>query len=385
MLSFDQEEYRARSARLRQLMAERGIDTLFVFDAGNIYYLTGYAAYSDYNPQLVLVRQDEEDPWLILREMDIVAADVCSYLPQSRVLSYPEEYIGSSQSTPWEPISDHIRERTKSSLGRIGVELSGKVLGVKGHAALSKNLGVSEFIDADWMVPALKVIKSTAELTYMEQAAKIADRAMQIGRLAISVGARECDVGAAVSHALHAGTPEIPGSASDFTMNVGSPANAVHLKWTDGQYKTGCSTIFELGAYRHRYCSALSRTVFLGEPSARERHVHQACLDGFLAAFNAIRPGVTCNDVERAFRREFEPRGVRKTSKIGYSLGIDWMEGGPNIQAGDETTIQANMTFHLIIGIFEKADGYIFSETLRVTDTGASSLSNMSRDLLVNC
>ncbi|MDX0322305.1 M24 family metallopeptidase [Sinorhizobium meliloti] len=386
MLAFSKEEYRSRTKGLRQLMAGRGIDTALIFDAANIYYLTGYAAYSDYNPQLALVRQDEEDPWLILREMDVVAAEASSYLAESRILSYPEKYIGSNLVTPWQPISDFIRQCSNASGIRIGIELSGKVLGIKGHAALSKHLGLSEFIDADGMVAALKVIKSPAELTYMEQAGKIVDRAMQLGRLEISVGARECDVAATIAQALHAGTPEFPGSAPlGFAMNVGSPANAVHLTWTDERYKMGCQTIFEIGASRHRYCTALSRTVFLGQPTARERHVHQACLDGFLAAFDAIRPGVACNDVELAFRREFDPRGVRKTSKIGYTLGIDWIEGGPNIQAGDETLIQANMTFHLIIGIFEKADGYVLSETVHVTDTGPKSLSNMSRDLLVNC
>ncbi|MER9268752.1 Xaa-Pro peptidase family protein, partial [Mesorhizobium sp. M0410] len=255
-----------------------------------------------------------------------------------------------------------------------------------GNAVLSKSLGVTELVDADGMVAALKVIKSPAELTYMKQAAKIVDRAMQVGRLAISVGARECDVAAAVSHALYTGTPEFPGwtSRSPISMNVGSPANAVHLTWTDGVYKSGCQTNFELGAFRHRYACALARTVFLGEPSARSRHVHHACVDGFLAAFEAIRPGVKCSDVERAFRREFAPRGVRKESRIGYSIGIDWVEGGPNFQDGDESVLQANMTFHLLIGIFEKTDGYIFSETVRVTENGAESLSNMSRDLLVN-
>ncbi|MER8977232.1 Xaa-Pro peptidase family protein, partial [Mesorhizobium sp. M0800] len=359
-------------------------DALLVLTESNMNWLTGYEGYSDYVPQLALVCQDEEDPWLILREMDTLCCPISSYLPDSRVLSYPEKFITSGQLTPWEPIGALVRERVKSK--RIGVELSGKMLGLKGNAVLSKSLGVTELVDADGMVAALKVIKSPAELTYMKQAAKIVDRAMQVGRLAISVGARECDVAAAVSHALYTGTPEFPGwtSRSPISMNVGSPANAVHLTWTDGVYKSGCQTNFELGAFRHRYACALARTVFLGEPSARSRHVHHACVDGFLAAFEAIRPGVKCSDVERAFRREFAPRGVRKESRIGYSIGIDWVEGGPNFQEGDESVLQANMTFHLLIGIFEKTDGYIFSETVRVTENGAESLSNMSRDLLVN-
>ncbi|MER9307167.1 M24 family metallopeptidase, partial [Mesorhizobium sp. M0496] len=168
------------------------------------------------------------------------------------------------------------------------------------------------------------------------------------------------------------------------SMNVGSPANAVHAAWTDERYKMGCQTNFEIGAFRRRYVTALARTIFLGEPTDRSRHVHQACLDGFLAAFDAIRPGVKCNDVERAFRREFGPRGVRKESRIGYTIGIDWASDNPCFQESDETVLQANMTMHLIIGIFERTDGYIFSETIRVTDNGAKSFSNMSRDLLVN-
>ncbi|WP_164750506.1 MULTISPECIES: hypothetical protein [unclassified Mesorhizobium] len=38
--------------------------------------------------------------------------------------------------------------------------------------------------------------------------------------------------------------------------------------------------------------------------------------------------------------------------------------------------IEPNITFHVLIGIFEKEDGYIFSETVRVTENGAKSLRN---------
>lgn len=383
MPAFDQREYRQRTARLRQRMADRGMDALLVLSEANMHYLTGYDGYSEYVPQLALVCQDEEDPYLILREMDVACATATSYLPHSRILGYPEKYIGSAQRTAWQPIGDLIRERTRSS--HIGVELTAKIYGVKAHAALGTSLDLTKSLDADGMISKLKLLKSPAELAYMEQAGKIVDRAMELGRLQIAVGARECDVAAAIMHALCAGTPEFPGGPSRFpTMPTGWPATAPHIKWSDALYTMGRQTNFELGAFRHRYCCALSRTVFLGEPSARSRHVHQAVVDGFLAAFETMRPGVTCGDVERAFRRTFNPRGVRKESRIGYSLGIDWTDGGASLQDDDETVIQPNMTFHIIIGIWEKDDGYVFSETVRVTDGGAKSMSSISRDLLVN-
>lgn len=383
MPAFTQQEYRERAVRLRQLMADRGMDVLLVMNEANINYLTGYDGYSDYVPQLALVCQDQEDPWLILREKDIENATASSYLPHSRLLSYAEKYIGSNRRTPWEPIGNLIRERAGSN--RLGVELTAKHFGVKAHAALGNSLDLSKCIDADGLISKLKLFKSPAELAYIEQSGKIADRAMEVARLGIAAGARECDVGAAVTRALISGTPEIPGGPGRFpTMPVGSPATAPHLKWSDKRYEMGCQTNFEIGGFRHRYCCALSRTIFLGEPSARARHLHQAAVDGFLAMFEAMRPGVKCSDVWWAFKRAFEPYGVRKESRSGYSIGIDWLDGGGSVQEDDHTVIQPNMTFHLLVGIWEKDDGYILSETVRVTDKGAQSLSSMSRDLLVN-
>ncbi|MFB9985720.1 M24 family metallopeptidase [Mesorhizobium kowhaii] len=337
MPAFDREEYRARTARLRQKMGEHGIDCLLVLEESSINYITGYAGYSDYVPQIALVCQDDEDPWLILRELDVTGAMVESYLPEARILFYAEKYIGSSELSAWQPIGDLVRERSESS--RIGVELSGKMLGVKGYAALSNSLGTSDFIDADGLVSKLKAIKSPAELMYMEQAGKIVEKAMEVAQLEIAVGARECDVAAAVQYALTSGTPEFPGGGSHIglpNMAVGFLANQCHSKWGDGRYKMGTQTNFEMGAFRHRYACALSRSIFLGEPSARAQHVHQACHDGWLAAFETLRPGVKCIDVERAFRREFGPRGVRKESRIGYSIGVDWVDGGPSFMEGDE-------------------------------------------------
>ncbi|WP_352518130.1 aminopeptidase P family N-terminal domain-containing protein, partial [Mesorhizobium sp. M0046] len=57
MPAFPKEEYRSRTARLRQQMAERGVDTLLVLNEGNMNYLTGYEGFSDYVPQAALVCQ----------------------------------------------------------------------------------------------------------------------------------------------------------------------------------------------------------------------------------------------------------------------------------------------------------------------------------------
>ena len=122
MPAFQPSEYRARTKKVRQVMADRGLDALLVMTESNMNYLTGYDGYSEYVPQLALVLQEEEDPVLRLREMDLQCAYPTSYLPDTKILAYPESFIGTDKKTPWEPIAAMIRERTKST--RIGCELT---------------------------------------------------------------------------------------------------------------------------------------------------------------------------------------------------------------------------------------------------------------------
>lgn len=389
MQAFETSEYKTRLAALRKLMSDAEVDALLVVNEGNICYLTGYEGFSESAPQAVLVTLEDEDPYIILREMDVRCAEGSCWLPQERLIGYDESYIGSATRSGWEAVGEFIKSKVPAS-ARIAAELArvGRNGGMtaEGYVRLLATLGVGELRDATGLVPACKAVKSEQELTYITEAAAIVDRAMLAGVEQIGIGVRQSDVAATIMSALIAGTETIPGgpSFSSPWMNVGPVggfANAPHLKWTDEVYAAGQQTNLELGAYRRRYACSLARTVFLGTPSARLKEIHEGVLEGWQAAVEAIRPGVACSDVARAFDVAIKPYGIKKESRIGYSIGIDWMDGGPSLAANDQTEILANMTFHVLIGIWNQGEGYSFSETFRVTDHGAKSLSNVPRTL----
>ena len=74
---------------------------------------------------------------------------------------------------------------------------------------------------------------------------------------------------------------------------------------------------------------------------------------------------------------------MRKESRIGYSIGLDWSDLCFSLQDDDGTVLETDFTLHLIIGIWEREDAYVFSETIRVGETGADSLSSMPRELFI--
>lgn len=382
MAAFETAEYRRRVANVAKAMQAKGIDTLVVLSEPHICYLTGYEGDSDYVPQAAILRAGDQDPILIFREMDIHCAYPTVYLDEGRIEWYPERYIGTSERSPWEVIGARVIDVAQK--GSIGIEAGASSFSHSDYENLTRTLGGRKVLDGTSVIPTVTIQKSVAELDYMRKAAKIVDKAVLAGADKIDVGVRECDVAATIMYHLAEGTPDCGGGAAwPVTMPVTPWSQAPHLKWTDRKYETGRQTNFEVGAFVHRYCCPLSRTVHLGPPPERLKYVHEAVLGGFLAGFEATKAGATCGDVYRAFSNAFKSKGVRKESRIGYSIGINWGDLCFSIQEGDNTVLGPDYTFHLIIGIWEREDSYIFSEALHVGDKGATSFTSLPRELIV--
>jgi hypothetical protein len=132
-----------------------------------------------------------------------------------------------------------------------------------------------------------------------------------------------------------------------------------------------------------------SRTVFLSDPPAKLTALVPAVVDGMAAALDAARTGITCEEVEAAWRRSISSRGYEKPSRIGYSIGIgyaglDWNERSASLKPGDRTIIQENMVFHLMLGMWMGDWGFVLSETFRVTEDGApETFTRLPRQLFV--
>ena len=382
MAAFTRQEYRNRVANVTQHMQTRGIDVLVVLAEANLCYLTGYEGFSDYVPQVAVVRAGDEDATLILREMDIHCAYPTVYLPDEKIDCYPESYIGTSAHSPWEVIAAKTKAIAKG--GRIGVEFRANCYSFQDHQNFTKALGETSVVDGSGLVELSKAVKSDAEIAYMKQAATIVDQALQKGIAEIAEGVRECDVAATISNYLTRGTSEFGGGPTKaVTMGIGPRAPAPHLKWTDAPYQMNTQTDFEVGAHVHRYCCPLSRTAYLGDPPARLVYLHESVLESFQAGFEAVRPGALCGDIYRAFHKVFSTKGIRKESRIGYSLGIDWADGCFSLQGDDTHVLEVNNTFHLIIGVWERDDAYVFSEALHVVDGGVESFSSAPRELFL--
>lgn len=385
-LPFSAEEYAGRLARVRAAAAAAGIELLVVTDAKNLCYLTGYDSYSHYVPQALLVPADAEGPVLVLRAQDVPGGRYRTWLPPDAVVGYPEDCIFGGRP-PFAVVADVIAERGWGTR-RLGVELDG-ALRPRELELLRTGLPQAAVVGSDGIVEWQRTVKSPAEVAVMREAAAIGDHAMRVAQEAIVPGAREADVAAAVYAALVRGTGELHGSTpAQPYMAAGTRTNTSHLRWSGATYERGVPIMVELGGHRHNYAAGLSRTFHLGEPTAAYRHIEDTVTEGMHAVLGAIRPGARAEDVDAAWRRVVEPRGISKAARIGYSIGLSfppavWIDRTVSLAPGDRTELVENMMLHLMLAVWLDGGGYSFSETARVGADGPELFSTLPRALLV--
>lgn len=386
MSAFERSEYEHRLAKTRTAMAVQGLDLLFVTIPENINYLCGYAGWSFYTSQALLVGRDPGEPVLVIRDMDVGCARYTAYLSPPHVVGYPEEYIGGD-AHPMQYIAQIVRERFGPGL-RIGFEPAGCFFPVAALERLRASLPHAVMVDSARLVDWLRTVKSPAEITVIRQAAAIASRAIATATERIEPGARECDVAAEIYATLIRGEAHAGGSMpASFTLVSGPRTVAPHIQWTDNRFERGQGANLELGGSRHQYHAGLSRSFFLGSPPISLVRLSQTVVEGMNAALDAVRPGRPCEDVAAAWHRVISAAGYEKKSRIGYSIGLGfqptWIDYTASLQAGDRTVLEPDMTFHMICGMWKGEDNVVLSETFRVTPSGHEVLTSAPRTLLV--
>lgn len=384
---FSAEEYERRLGNTRTRMQEQGFDMLLVTDPASLLYLTGYRQWSFSRPQVLLVPA-AGDILFFVRAVDLTGAASTTYLSEDRVFGTPESLVDQPDSHPMDWVAEVLRDRGLAN-GIMAVETESMFYSVRTHQALLVGLPDVKAVDARNLVNWVRAVKSDAEIECMRIAGQIAERVVTKAIDMIEPGVRQCDVAAEIYATQVRGLEHAGG---DFTaapplMPSGERTGLPHMTWTDEQYNSGEPVVLELGGCYQRYNSALARTVFLGEPPTRLIELADIVGEGLETTLDAIRPGVTCEEVEAVWRKVLQRHGLVKTSRIGYSIGLNypptWVERTMSLRPGDTTVLQPNMTFHMILGMWQDTWGYEVSETFVVTETGIECLSNYPRGLTV--
>jgi Xaa-Pro aminopeptidase len=387
---FPMDEYAQRLLSVRERMERQGLGALMVVDPANIFYLTGYDAWSFYTPQVLFIPLD--GPMLLfLREMDALGAFRTSWLPTDQVLGYPERYVHQPQIHPFDWVADTLRHRglvEPVARSGVGLEMDAHFFAPKAYQALLRGIPEWTLVDSFELVNWVRAVKSDAEIRYMRLASRVTTVSMQEAIDAIEPGVPQNQVAAHIAAAQAAGIEDAWGDFPAIVpmLPTGGSADTPHLTWSNRVLREGDAVAVELAGVHRRYHVPLARTVVLGTPSPALLLLEEAVGAGLQDILDVAAPGVPVRELSRTWNRTLAGYGLEKPSRLGYSIGVgfppDWGERTISIRADDENVLAENMTFHLICGMWMTGYGYAASESIRITDTGVETFTQFPRLIL---
>jgi Xaa-Pro aminopeptidase len=111
--------------------------------------------------------------------------------------------------------------------------------------------------------------------------------------------------------------------------------------------------VLDFGGLKHGYGSDTTRTVHVGEPSDEEREVHEIVRRAQQAGFEAVRPGVECQEVDRAARAVITEAGYGEffIHRLGHGIGLEGHEP-PYLVEGESATLAPGHAFSIEPGIY---------------------------------
>jgi Xaa-Pro dipeptidase len=364
--------YPSRLSQLKTTLKKNGLDAM-VFNPGpSLHYLTGLHFHLSERPVVFIVPVQGE-PALILPQLEALKLQDASFALQS--------YTYGEVPSQWPASFEDALQSTQLQTAKIGVEP--QTLRLLEYRLLEKAAPQAAFLPANESIAALRMHKSADEINAMQEAARIAQDALQAALPVIKIGASEKEIAAElVSQLLAFGSdPRLP----FFPIVSGGPNSAnPHAAPSDRRLSAGDLLVIDWGANVNGYFSDITRTFAIGEVDPEYRLIAEIVLKANQAGHAAARPGIPIGEVDRAARGIIEEAGYGAyfTHRTGHGLGLEGHEE-PYVRDDNQMILLPGMTFTIEPGIYlPNRNGVRIEDDIVITTNGCQSLTDLPRELV---
>jgi len=173
------------------------------------------------------------------------------------------------------------------------------------------------------------------------------------------------------------------GVKAGYRGQIGLRSSWAHAIAHNIEFQPGQLLVSETGAPVWGYNAELERAMVIGPPTDEMRRLFDHVVAAQQVAFAALRPGVTCADVDGAVMSYFEDNDLLRywRQHTGHAIGLRNHEA-PFLDVGDETRVEQGMVFTIEPGLYDpRIGGLRHSDTVAVTEDGIDILTDYPSDI----
>ncbi len=360
---------RSRLDRLRAQAARAGVATLVVAPGSDLRYLTGIGGSSFERLTALVVPADDS----------VAPVFVSPALEYAGLRDVPLTDLGVEVRTWVDGEDPYALALGGVPAGPVAVSDLLPAL----HLLRLRDAGATDQQLAGPVLRELRMRKDEAELAQLRAAGAAIDRVharvgewLRAGRTEAEVAS---DIAAAIVEEGHA--------VAEFVI-VGSGPNGAspHHSVSDRVIEQGDLVVVDIGGpLPSGYNSDSTRTYAVGSPLEPDVATAYAALQAAQrAAVDAVRPGVTCQDVDRAARAVLADAGLAEhfIHRTGHGIGLDVHEE-PYVVEGNDLPLEPGMTFSIEPGVYLTGRwGARIEDIVAVTAEGVERFNTRPTDLV---
>lgn len=349
-------------AKITAQLPEHGLDAMLVTSAPGERYAVGF----------------EGEGWVL------VSRDGARYSTDGRYIEVARQQVTGAEIVLTERGQSHLalarEEIRRRGLKRVGFE-SGRVSA--DELGRWKDSLPCELVAAQGLLDGLRAAKDEEELARMRQAQRITDEAFREILNFIRPGLTEQEVAARlVYELLRRGGRRV---SFDPIVAAGANGSMPHAVPGETVIQPGMFVTMDFGCVYEGYCSDMTRTVAVGQPTDEMERVYHTVLEAQRAGIAAARAGVTGSEVDRAARQAIQQAGYGSffSHSFGHSLGLEIHES-PNASPSEQTVFPAGAVISAEPGIYLPGHfGVRIEDVLVLREGGCEDITQAPKNLIV--
>ena len=381
-LNFDISEYESRWQKCQKEMEKEGIDVLVLSQDTNVIYMTGYRTQlydSNFRPFITVLKKGD-DPVLIVPNLEEGSGRKESWFDDVRIWGGNCKYKNAI-----EVVKAIFKEKNLDGTS-VGMELdNGQRLGMlqSEFEELKGAFPGCTFKSCASMIWRIRRIKSAQEIAYFQEACRISDVSFEAVINTVKEGMTEKDIQKIMGSTMMKEGADFKGF---IVINSGIERYDMMSPWASERVlKKGDMVVLDFGAAYKGYLSDITRGIFIGSISPRQKELYEAAQKINQAAVGAVKPGIPVGDIDRAAMKKTEELGYADLvlHRGGHSLGLDVHEI-PSIAASDNTRVEPGMCFAIEPAIYDYSVGaFRIEDNFVVTKDGCTRMTNCTREIVV--
>ncbi|MDK2823266.1 MAG: Xaa-Pro aminopeptidase [Clostridia bacterium] len=351
-----------RINKLRQKLEQLGLDGFIVMSPLNRRYISGFTGTSG----ILLITHKQNFLFTDFRYIE----QAKSQAPAFQVIKH--EF----------PVTKTIKEITQRlPLEFLGLE--GDFITYKQFQDFQDGLDNIKLVPQEGIIENLRLIKDNEEIKNIRKAAQIADKAFKFILEKIKPGLKEIEVALELEFFMR-----LQGASStsfDTIVASGYRSALPHGVASEKVIEKGDFVTIDFGCVYNGYCSDMTRTIVIGQPSEKQKEIYQIVLEAQSIGLNSVKAGLGAKEVDLQSRSYISRKGYGEYfgHGLGHGLGLNVHEN-PSLSPRDSTELLENMVVTVEPGIYIPNWGGVRIEDLVVVKaTGYDNLTRFTKDLII--